>query len=103
MPPTVAAGSGSSIGDGCVGRDGCGGGRFLFAAGHDAVDLVDECFEARGAPVAWPFEVDGELGADPARVRRQDEHPVGEQDGFFDVVRDDEHGAGREVVARPQA
>ena len=102
MPPTVAAGSGSSIGDGCVGGDRRGAAGSSVAAGHDPVDLVDERFERRRAPVAGPFEVDGELGADAAGVRRQHEHAVGEQDRLFDVVGDDEHRPGREVVACPQ-
>ena len=75
---------------------------FVFAAGHDAVDLVDQCFAERRAPVPRPRQVDGELGADPSRVGRQDEDAVGEQDGFFDVVGDDEHRACGEVVARPE-
>ena len=77
--------------------------RCLVAAGHDAVDLVDECLEGRGAPVSWAFEVDGEFGADASGIGRQHEDAIGEEDGFFDVVGDDEHGAGGEVVACPQA
>ena len=52
--------------------------------------------------VAWAFEVDGELGADASGVGREHEDAIGEQDGFFDVVGDDEHGAGGEVVACPE-
>ena len=54
------------------------------------------------APVAGPGEIDGELGADAAGVGTEHEDAVGEEDGFLDVVGDDEHRLGGEVGAAPQ-
>jgi hypothetical protein len=39
---------------------------------------------------------------DPAGVGREHEETIGEQHSFFDVVGDEQHRRGGEVVARPQ-
>ena len=44
----------------------------------------------------------GDLGLDAAGVGAEHDDAVGEQDGFFDVVGDDQHGLGGEVAAGPQ-
>ncbi len=45
---------------------------------------------------------DAEIGADAAGILAQHHHPVGQQDRFFDVVGDDEDGAGGHFLAVPE-
>ena len=90
----AAAAAGAGPGRGRSGR--------AVLLGHHPVDPVDELLELRGAPAAWPGQRIAHVGLDPAGVGAQDEDPVGEQHRFLDVVRDHDHGLGREPLSFPQ-
>ncbi len=47
-------------------------------------------------------ERDLEVGADVAGIAAEDDDAVGEQDGFFDVVGDDEDGLGGDGLLLPE-
>ncbi len=70
--------------------------------GHHPVDLVDERLEIRSASAPRPGERIADVCPDTAGIRAQKEDPVGEQHRFFDVVRDHDHGLGREPLALPE-
>src|SRR6185369_4129138 len=50
------------------------------------------------AVVAGTRQVDPDHFLDPARTRRHDHDPVGEEDRFLEIVSDEEHGLPGEVV-----
>ena len=47
-------------------------------------------------------EFDGKIGAHTSRISAENDHAVGQQNRLFDIVRDDENGAGRHLLAEPQ-
>ncbi len=71
-------------------------------AGEDLVDVVDELGEGLGFAVAGLRELDAEIGADVAGIAAEDDDAVGEQDGFFNVVGDDEDGLGGHGLLGPE-
>jgi hypothetical protein len=79
-----------------------GGGGDDFGPGEDFVDVVDEVGEGLGFAVARVGELDLEVGADVAGIAAEDDDAVGEQDGFFDVVGDEEDGLGGHGFVGPE-
>jgi len=73
-----------------------------FGACEDFVDVVDEVGEGFGFAVAGMGYLDLEIGADVAGIAAEDNDAVGEQDGFFDVVGDDEDGLGGHGLLGPE-
>ena len=69
---------------------------------EDFVNVVDEVGEGFGFAVAGLGELDLEVGADVAWVAAEDDDAVGQQDGFFNVVGDDEDGLGGHGLVGPQ-
>ena len=70
--------------------------------GEDLVDVVDELGEGLGLAVARLGKLDAEVGADVAGIAAEHDDAVGEQDGFFDVVGDDEDGLGGHGLVGPE-
>ena len=69
---------------------------------EDAINLVDELDEAGRFAVARMGHVHGKIGVDVGGVAAEDDDAVGEDDGFFDIVRDDENGARGNFVLEPE-
>ncbi len=90
------------VADGASGGGGGQRGGLGVGLGEDLVDVVDELGEGGGFAVARVGEADLEVGADVAGVAAEDDDAVGEQDGFFDVVGDDEDGLGGDGLFLPE-
>ena len=69
---------------------------------HDFVDVVDQLDKTRRLTVAWLGNFNGKIGAHPRWIPSQHNHAVRQQHRFFDIVRDDENGAGRHFLAEPE-
>jgi hypothetical protein len=67
-----------------------------------AIDVIDNLEEARVLAVARTRNGDPEIGADAAGVLAQHHDAVGQRDGLFDVVSDDEDRARGHLLAFPQ-
>ena len=95
---------------GVRGERGDGGGSLGFGLrgghevglGEDAINVVDGFVEAQVEVLAGVGYADPEIGADAAGILSQHHHAVGQGDGFFDVVGDEEDGAGGHFLAEPQ-
>ena len=92
-----------------VGRDdnfggGLGVGRSVLdvGLGHHFVDVVHEFDEAAGLAVAGMLETHVEVGADASWVAAEHQDAVGQHDGFFNVVGDDEDGTGGHLLVEPE-
>ncbi len=71
-------------------------------AGEYLVDVVDQLSKRFGFAVAGLSELDAEIGADMAGIAAEDDDAVGQKDGFFDVVGDEEDGLGGHGFVGPQ-
>ena len=70
--------------------------------GHQRIDLVDQLPHLGALGVARARQLHRELEAHPPRVAREDQHAVGHQHRFLDVVRDHQDRLGRHRLAGPQ-
>src|ERR1700676_917272 len=77
---------------------------FVLCVGtrEDAVDSVDELDEMWRLAVAWLGHIHGKIGVNVGGVAAQHDDAIGEDDGFFDVVRNDENRACGNFVAEPK-
>ena len=76
-----------------------------FASGlrQHAINRIDQLDEiATTLRLRGCGNVHGEVGVDVRRVAAEHDDAIGEDDGFFDVVRDDENRARRNFVAEPE-
>ena len=69
---------------------------------EDAVNVIDQVGEAGILAVARPRQRHPEIGADGGRILAQHDDAVGQQHGFFDIVRDHEDRARGHFVALPK-
>ena len=89
------------IADGAAGAL-VGGGGDDFGTGEDFVDVVDEVGEGLGLAIAGVLKLDFEVGADVAGIAAEDDDAIGEQDGFFNIVGDEEDGPGGHGLVGPE-
>ena len=75
---------------------------FVIGTREDAIDLVDKLNEAGGFAVARMRHVHGKIGMDVGGIAAEDDDAVGENDGLFDIVSDDEDGARGNFVIEPE-
>jgi len=80
---------------------GCFSGRDV-GLGEDFVDVVDELGEGLGFAVSGLGHLDQEVGADVAGIAAEHDDAIGEQDGFFNVVGDQEDGLGGHGLVGPE-
>ncbi len=66
------------------------------------VDIVDKLGERLGLAITGLRQLNTKIGANVARVPTQHYDAVGEQDGFFNVVRDQEDGLGGHGLVGPE-
>ena len=87
------------------GRDGAGAGFLLreVDARDGVVDPLDHPEELGVARLAGVRQRVRDLAADRARVRAEDDDPVGERDGLLDEVRDEEDRGEARVAVGPEA
>ena len=90
------------VADGLAGGGKGQAGRLGVGLGEDLVDVVDELGEGGGFAVAGVGERDLEVGADVAGIAAEHDDAVGEQDGFFDIVGDDEDGLCGDGLLLPE-
>ncbi len=91
------------LGSGALGVSSAGGRSELqLRLGHNLIYIVHVEDEGGGFAVARVLEWDAEIGADAGRIAAEDDDAVGEQDGFLDIVRDDEDAAGGDFFREPE-
>ena len=90
--------------NGDSGSDGARRRSFVLVAGlrEDAIDGIDEFDEFGGFAIARVRHFHGEIRVNVRGVAAEDNDAVGEDHGFFNVVRDDENRAGGDFVAEPE-
>ena len=77
-------------------------GRDDVGLGEDLIDVVDEGGEGGVFALARLRKRDFEIGADVAGIAAEDDDAVGEEDGFLDVVGDEEDGFGGDGLLLPE-
>src|SRR6266481_1569305 len=75
---------------------------FEIGPREHAIDGVNELDEARGLAVSRLSDVHREISVNVSGVAAEDDDAVGENDGFFNIVGDDENGAGGDFVFEPE-
>ena len=75
---------------------------FVVGAREDAIDFVDQRDEAGGLAVAGMRNVYGKVGVNVSGVAAKDDDAIGENDRFFDIMRNDENGARGNLVPEPE-
>ena len=81
-----------------------GGGRseLEFGLRHYLVDVIDVEQKRGGLAVARLRERHAEICANPGGIAAEDDHAVGQQDGFFDIVSHDENASRGNFLSEPQ-
>ena len=64
---------------------------FLLDKSPDPVHIGEELRTALESQIAGAFEGNAYVGRQPSRMRREDEHTVGQVDGLVNLVRNKEH------------
>ncbi len=77
-----------------------GGG--YIGLGENLVDVIDQLCEGLGLAVAGLRQLHAEVRADVARIASQHDNAVGQQDGFFNIVRHQEDGLGGHGFVGPE-
>jgi len=75
---------------------------FVVWAGEDAIDGIDEFNETGRFVFTRVRNRDREVCVDVGGMTAKDDDTVREDDGFLDVVSDDENGASGDFVAEPK-
>jgi len=75
---------------------------FVVRPRQDAINVVDKLDEAGRFAVARMRDVHGKIGVNVGGVAAEDDDTIGQDDGFFDIVCDDENGARGNFVIEPQ-
>src|SRR5580704_2868737 len=74
----------------------------VVGPGKDTINLVNKLNETRRLAVTRMRDIDRKICVDVSGVAAQDDDAIGEDDGFFDIVRDDEYGPRGNFVFEPQ-
>src|SRR6266478_1837560 len=75
---------------------------FEIGPREHAIDGVNELDKARGLAVSRLSDVHREISVNVSGIAAEDDDAVGENDGFFNIVGDDENGAGGDFVFEPE-
>ncbi len=74
----------------------------MIGACQDAIYGIDKLDKFRRLAVARMRDLHGEVGVDVRGIAAENDDAVREDDGFFDVVSNDENGARRNFVLEPE-
>ena len=74
----------------------------LGALCHARIDAVDELPERRIETIARVWQIDLDLGGDPAGIGRKHQNAVAHQHRFLDVMRHHQHGLDRQPAFDPE-
>src|SRR5258708_24380641 len=69
---------------------------------EDAIDGIDKLDEVRGFAVARMRNLHGEVRVDVRGIAAENDDAVGEDDGFFDIMSNDENRARGNFVINPK-
>lgn len=76
--------------------------RFRHARGEDRIEFVHNGTERRIEPVARLRQRHRHLGGNVSGIRAEDDNPVAHCDRFLDIVRNQEHGLGGQLMGDPE-